>query len=110
MRSILKLSVILLLLLFISNLSAKRFATWSTSMGTFKAILHEDIVPITANNFIDLANANFYDNLIFHRVVAGFVIQDGDPLGTGYGGPGYTIPDEFSPLLHHDSPGVLAMA
>ncbi len=102
--------IILLMIGIISQLEGKRFATWYTSMGNFKAILHEDIVPITANNFITLANSHFYDHLIFHRVVAGFVIQDGDPLGTGYGGPGYTIPDEFSPLLSHDSPGVLAMA
>lgn len=91
-------------------LSALHFARWHTSMGTFTATLRDEIVPITAGNFIDLTNSGFYDGLIFHRVVAGFVIQDGCPLGTGYGGPGYTIPDEFSPLLHHDSAGVLAMA
>ena len=86
------------------------FARWHTTLGDFTATLRDEIVPITANNFINLTNSGFYDGLIFHRVVEGFVIQDGCPLGTGYGGPGYTIPDEFSPLLHHDSPGVLAMA
>ncbi len=90
--------------------SARHFARWWTSMGSFASDLRDEIVPITANNFISLTNAGFYDGLIFHRVVANFVIQDGDPTGTGYGGPGYTIQDEFSPLLHHDSPGVLAMA
>ena len=89
---------------------ARSFARWHTSMGSFTAELYDEIVPITANNFISLSNSGFYNNLIFHRVVAGFVIQDGCPLGTGYGGPGYTIPDEFSPLLHHDQAGILAMA
>lgn len=89
---------------------ARSFARWHTSMGSFTAELYDEIVPITANNFIDLANSGFYNNLIFHRVVAGFVIQDGCPLGTGYGGPGYTIPDEISPLLNHNQAGILAMA
>ncbi|HNQ44207.1 MAG TPA: peptidylprolyl isomerase, partial [Candidatus Cloacimonadota bacterium] len=74
------------------------------------AELYDEIVPITANNFVSLANSGFYNNLIFHRVVAGFVIQDGCPNGTGTGGPGYTIQDEFSPLLHHNQAGILAMA
>lgn len=89
---------------------ARTFARWHTSLGSFTAELYEETVPITANNFISLTNSGFYNNLIFHRVVAGFVIQDGCPFGTGYGGPGYTIPDEFSPLFHHDQAGILAMA
>lgn len=89
---------------------ARAFARWHTSMGSFTAELYDEIVPITANNFISLSNSGFYNNLIFHRVVSGFVIQDGCPNGTGYGGPGYTIQDEFSPLLHHDQAGILAMA
>ncbi len=103
----------LLLVLFMIipvSISALHFARWDTSMGTFTAEIYDQIVPITANNFINLANSGFYNNLIFHRVVSGFVIQDGCPYGTGYGGPGYTIPDEFSPLLHHDQAGILAMA
>ncbi len=79
-------------------------------MGSFTAELYEEIVPITANNFRDLANDGFYNNKIFHRVIADFMIQDGCPFGTGYGGPGYTIQDEFSPLLNHNRPGTLAMA
>ena len=102
---------IIFFLLIISNIIfAQTIVEWYTSMGNFKAELREDLVPITAQNFIDLTNSCFYDNLIFHRVINNFVIQDGDPLGTGYGGPGYTIPDEFCPDLHHDSAGVLAMA
>ena len=102
--------LVLLVCLLPMCLQARHFARWYTTMGNFTSDLRDEIVPITANNFIDLTNAGFYDGLHFHRVVHGFVIQDGDPLGTGYGGPGYTIPDEFSPLLHHDSAGVLAMA
>lgn len=102
--------IIISIFLIPLSLSARYFARWWTTMGSFTADLRDEIVPITANNFISLTNSGFYDGLHFHRVVAGFVIQDGDPLGTGYGGPNYTIQDEFSPLLHHDSAGVLAMA
>jgi cyclophilin family peptidyl-prolyl cis-trans isomerase len=103
---------ILLVLLLIAPvlLSARIFARWHTSMGSFTAQLYDEIVPITANNFKDLANSGFYNNLIFHRVIDGFVIQDGCPNGTGTGGPGYTIQDEFSPLLNHNEAGILAMA
>lgn len=100
----------LIIILLPGMLSALQFARWHTTMGVFTATLRDEIVPITANNFINLTNSGFYDGLHFHRVVQDFVIQDGCPYGTGYGGPGYTIQDEFSPLLHHDSPGVLAMA
>lgn len=103
------LMICLILLIPVSS-QALRFARWNTSMGEFTAVLRTDLAPITATNFIDLTSANFYDGLVFHRVIEGFVIQDGDPLGNGTGGPGYTIPDEFSPYLFHDSPGVLAMA
>ncbi len=102
--------MILLVFLTAGNLAGLHFARWSTSMGPFTAELYDQWVPITANNFISLANSGFYNDLIFHRVVAGFVIQDGCPQGTGYGGPGYTIPDEFHPDLHHDQAGILAMA
>jgi peptidyl-prolyl cis-trans isomerase A (cyclophilin A) len=79
-------------------------------MGEFEITLREDLMPITTNNFLDLTNSNFYDDLIFHRVIADFMIQDGCPLGTGYGGPGYTIPDEWNPLVNFDDPYVLGMA
>ncbi len=72
--------------------------TFYTSMGTFEAEMYDTLQPITAGNFIDLVNAEFYDSIIFHRVINNFMIQGGDPTGTGYGGPGYTIPDEFDPL------------
>ena len=69
-----------------------------------------DKAPVTAGNFIKLAKEGFYDGLIFHRVIEGFMIQGGDPTGTGSGGPGYTIPDEFHPDLKHDAAGVFSMA
>jgi cyclophilin family peptidyl-prolyl cis-trans isomerase len=79
-------------------------------MGDFRAQLREDLVPLTAQNYIDLTNANFYDDLIFHRVIVEFMIQDGCPYGNGTGGPGYTFDDEFHPDLRHDQPGILSMA
>ena len=85
-------------------------ATFETSMGSFKAELLTDLAPITAKNFIELSKRGFYEGVIFHRVIDGFMIQGGDPTGTGRGGPGYTIPDEFGPGLKHDKPGVLSMA
>lgn len=87
-----------------------RIATFDTSQGTFKVQLFEDQAPLTTKNFVDLVNKGFYNGLIFHRVIDGFMIQGGDPKGNGTGGPGYTIKDEFSPALQHDSAGILSMA
>lgn len=80
----------------------------------FKAELYPDIAPNTVNNFISLIKAGYYDGVIFHRVIKGFMIQGGDPDGTGMGGPGYSIKGEFSSNgfkneLKH-TPGVLSMA
>jgi len=90
--------------------SSNRIAVIETSMGTMELELYEDKAPITTSNFIALANRDFYNGVIFHRVVKGFVIQGGDPTGTGRGGSGTTIPDEVRPDLRHDSIGVLSMA
>ena len=87
-----------------------RIAQFDTTLGTFKVELFEDRAPKTTKNFIDLAEKGFYNGVIFHRVIKGFMIQGGDPKGTGTGGPGYTIPDEVHPELKHDSVGVLSMA
>lgn len=87
-----------------------RIARFETSMGTIRIELYEDKTPITTKNFIDLANKGFYNGLIFHRVIANFMIQGGDPAGNGTGGPGYTIADEFVKELKHDSAGYLSMA
>lgn len=82
--------------------------------GVIKAELYPEIAPVSVNNFISLIQKNFYDGLIFHRVIKGFMIQGGDPNGTGTGGPGYTIRGEFSingfenNLKHTE--GVLSMA
>ena len=82
--------------------------------GVFKAELYPEIAPNTVNNFVSLVKKGFYDGVIFHRVIAGFMIQGGDPTGTGTGGPGYSIKGEFTSNgfkndLKHDK-GVLSMA
>ena len=80
------------------------------TMGKVKIELYADKTPKTVQNFIDLSNSGFYDGIIFHRVIPGFMAQTGDPDGTGSGGPGYTFEDEFHPSLSHDSAGILSMA
>jgi len=80
------------------------------NIGVVKILLHADKTPKTVQNFIDLSKSGFYDGVIFHRVIPGFMAQSGDPDGTGTGGPGYTFEDEFHPELTHDSPGILSMA
>lgn len=87
-----------------------RTAKFETNHGTFSVELFEDKAPVTTKNFIDLIEKGFYDGVIFHRVIKGFMIQGGDPTGTGRGGPGYTIKDEFHKELRHTAPGILSMA
>ena len=101
------------------------FATFTTSEGNFKVQLFDDKAPRTVANFVGLAEGTkeftdartrqkvtrpFYDGLTFHRVIDGFMIQGGCPLGTGTGGPGYQFADEFGPGLRHDREGLLSMA
>jgi peptidyl-prolyl cis-trans isomerase A (cyclophilin A) len=101
------------------------FAIFETSMGTFKAKLFADKAPKTVANFVGLADGSkewtdpktgkkvkhpLYNGTIFHRVIDGFMIQGGDPLGNGTGGPGYQFDDEISPDLKHSHPGILSMA
>jgi len=101
------------------------FALLDTSMGKIKVRLFYDKAPETVNNFVDLAEgkkewkepssgnkkkSHFYDGLTFHRVIPKFMIQGGDPVGNGTGGPGYLFKDEIYPDLHFDKPGILAMA
>ncbi|PID29714.1 MAG: hypothetical protein CSB55_01455 [Candidatus Cloacimonadota bacterium] len=105
-----KKTILIICLAFWGLLNAQTLARWETSMGNFTAELCDRQAPITADNFISLARNEFYNNLIFHRVIEGFVIQDGCPYGNGYGGPGYTIEDEFDTGLLHDRAGTLAMA
>jgi len=85
-------------------------ATLETSEGRIEIELYANEAPKTTTNFLKLAKEGFYDGVIFHRVIPGFMVQTGDPTGTGRGGPGYTIPDEFSKELRHDQPGLLSMA
>jgi cyclophilin family peptidyl-prolyl cis-trans isomerase len=89
---------------------ANKIATFNTTQGNFKIELFQDNAPITVGNFMKLVDQGFYNGLIFHRVIPGFMIQGGCPHGTGRGGPGYTIPDEFHKSLKHDQKGILSMA
>ena len=93
-------------------------AVFDTTLGVFEAELYAKECPETVWNFINLAEGrqqtdkggNFFDGLTFHRVIEGFMIQGGCPLGTGTGGPDYRFKDEFDPSLRHDGKGVLSMA
>ncbi len=104
-----------------------RTASFETNLGKFEIELYPDEAPDTVANFADLAEGKkeyvdpqtgkkvkitkkFYDGLIFHRVISGFMIQGGDPEGSGRGGPGYTFKDEFNPKRRHDAEGILSMA
>jgi len=84
--------------------------TFRTTLGDIRIEVFRDRAPKTAENFLSLTRKGFYTGLTFHRVIPGFMIQGGCPKGTGTGGPGYTIPDEFGAGLRHDGPGVLSMA
>ncbi len=81
-----------------------------TDKGDIAVTLYATQAPVTVANFLNLAQKKFYDGLKFHRVIANFMIQGGDPAGTGSGGPGYEFEDEFKPSLRFDKPGVFAMA
>jgi cyclophilin family peptidyl-prolyl cis-trans isomerase len=85
-------------------------ATLHTEKGDIVLELFADKTPVTVNNFVFLSREGFYDGVIFHRVIENFMVQGGDPTGTGRGGPGYTFKDEFHPSLKHDKPGILSMA
>ena len=97
------------------------YAKIHTSKGDILLRLEHEKTPVTVANFVGLAEGKisnkskkagepYYDGLKFHRVIADFMIQGGDPTGTGAGGPGYRFDDEFDPTLRHDGPGVLSMA
>jgi cyclophilin family peptidyl-prolyl cis-trans isomerase len=85
-------------------------AHFKTERGEIVAELYADKAPLTVENFVNLSRSGFYDGTTFHRVIAGFMAQGGDPTGTGRGGPGYQFGDEFHPDLRHDGAGVLSMA
>ena len=85
-------------------------AVFTTAKGEIRVTLFPAEAPATVANFVNLAQRGYYDGLKFHRVIANFMVQGGDPTGTGMGGPGYNFGDEFSPLRRHDSAGTLSMA
>ncbi|MBK9942967.1 MAG: peptidylprolyl isomerase [Kouleothrix sp.] len=90
---------------------SKRYtATITTPRGDIVIKLRPDLAPQTVNSFVFLSKAGFYDGLTWHRVLQGFMAQGGDPTGTGTGGPGYTVPDEFTDKVLFDRPGIVAMA
>ena len=96
-----KKSILILLFIFCSlgTAKAQTVVTFYTTLGDFEVELFDTLKPITAGNFLSLVEDEFYDDVIFHRVISNFVIQGGDPTGTGSGGPGYSIEDEFDPSL-----------
>lgn len=85
-------------------------AVLHTEIGDIKINLFKDRVPRTVNNFVFLAKQGFYDQTIFHRVILNFMVQGGDPTGSGMGGPGYQFDDEFDEGLKHNKPGIVSMA
>lgn len=90
--------------------SKKYTAVLSTDKGDITIELYADKVPKTVNNFVFLAREGFYDGTFFHRIIKSFMVQGGDPTGTGTGGPGYRFEDEFDASLRHNKRGVLSMA
>lgn len=84
--------------------------TINTSKGDIKLTVYASKAPVTAASFLNLASKGFYNGIKFHRVIPDFMIQGGDPTGTGMGGPGYRFEDECQPSLKHDVPGILSMA
>ncbi len=85
-------------------------AVFSTTQGDIRVALFPNEAPLTVANFVNLAGRGYYDGLTFHRVIPDFMVQGGDPTGTGMGGPGYQFKDEFHADRKHDGPGVLSMA
>ena len=90
--------------------STQLTATLHTTKGDIRLKLFPDKAPLTVLNFINLSKRGFYNGLTFHRVIPNFMVQGGDPVGNGTGGPGYKFKDEFSPDLKHSKPGILSMA
>ena len=88
----------------------KLTATIQTTKGAIEVELTPDKTPVTVASFVNLAQHGFYNSISFHRVINDFMVQGGDPTGTGAGGPGYRFEDEFDASLKHDVPGVLSMA
>jgi cyclophilin family peptidyl-prolyl cis-trans isomerase len=95
---------------FLLDLKKKYQAVIHTELGDITVELFAEKTPTAVNNFVFLSEQGFYNGTIFHRVIKDFMVQGGDPTGTGRGGPGYRFRDEFHPTLKHDKPGILSMA
>jgi peptidyl-prolyl cis-trans isomerase B (cyclophilin B) len=108
--SVLTIAGVFLGLASAASAADKLTATIQTSKGNIELELTPDKTPVTVANFVNLAQHGFYNGVTFHRVINEFMIQGGDPTGTGAGGPGYRFEDEFDPSLRHTGPGVLSMA
>jgi peptidyl-prolyl cis-trans isomerase B (cyclophilin B) len=108
--SVLTIAGVFLGLASAASAADKLTATIQTSKGNIELELTPDKTPVTVANFVNLAQHGFYNGVAFHRVINEFMIQGGDPTGTGAGGPGYRFEDEFDPSLRHTGPGVLSMA
>lgn len=109
MKKLYTITAVAIMVLFVNTITAQTEATFYTSMGSFKIELTDTLTPRTVDSFKARVVEGFYDGLIFHRVINNFMIQGGDPLGNGTGGPGYTFSDEFHPTLKN-VPGAFAMA
>ncbi len=108
--SVLTIAGVFLGLASAASAADKLTATIQTSKGNIELELTPDKTPVTVANFVNLAQHGFYNGVTFHRVINDFMVQGGDPTGTGAGGPGYRFEDEFDPSLRHTGPGVLSMA
>lgn len=108
--SVLTIAGVFLGLASAASAADKLTATIQTSKGNIELELTPDKTPVTVANFVNLAQHGFYNGVKFHRVINEFMIQGGDPTGTGAGGPGYRFEDEIDPTLRHTGPGVLSMA
>ena len=108
--SVLTIAGVFLGLASAASAADKLTATIQTSKGNIELELTPDKTPVTVANFVNLAQHGFYNGVTFHRVLNDFMVQGGDPTGTGAGGPGYRFEDEFDPSLRHTGPGVLSMA
>jgi peptidyl-prolyl cis-trans isomerase B (cyclophilin B) len=92
----------------VTNIQPLRYAIMKTPHGDMTMVFYYDVAPVTVDSFLRLSSEGYYDGLTFHRIIPGFVIQGGDPKGTGTGGPGYSVEAEFNSRQH--LPGVLSMA
>jgi peptidyl-prolyl cis-trans isomerase B (cyclophilin B) len=103
-------SIFTLTLIGATSAMADIQAVIKTTKGDIELSLYPEEAPMTVANFVNLSSRGYYNGIVFHRVIPDFMVQGGDPTGTGSGGPGYEFGDEFSPKLKHSTPGILSMA